>query len=218
VVDPTATAVRVERAQRWSGPPPILENGLSDRTLTLTHACDPAALSCRVDLHVVLPAPAALTATLTAGEVDVGLAAGEVEARVGAGDVILRAPAGEIVASTGSGALILDGAAGGAQLDVGEGSLAVVAGDLAEVTVAMGVGDVSLELSSTPEAVQVVASEGDLFAWLPAGTYDWEAESGDGVVSVAGLGDPGDGPPVDLVTGRGNIAVEGTVVPEIAAR
>lgn len=130
--------------------------------------------------------------------------------RLCAGEVELRAPADTAVNVTlGSGGLEVVGMHAALVADVGAGEVDVTDHGAGPVSVATGVGDVTLSFAEVPHAVEVVLSTGDAKITLPSGSYALDLRADGGAVEVSGVTDDPSGPPVVVEVAVGGITVSG---------
>lgn len=204
------TGVEVRRTLRWSGEPPEVHAWVEGGALRLDVDCRPFAWVCAVDTEVLLPADAAVQATLGSGSVRVIGVDGDHAVSTGAGDLELRGLVGALSASTGSGRLLAIETGGALTLDAGSGDVSVERASAPAVVASTGSGDVAIDLLDPPERVWVESGSGDVALALPSGTYHLSLRTGSGGVSVDGVtADDGAPAPIEVETGAGDVSVTG---------
>lgn len=189
-------SVTVRETRHYLFKQPTLERGVRNGVLTLEARCGGTlGVTCTSDLRVGVPAGAALTLDVGAGDVDArGIDVRRARLRSGSGDARL-----ELV---GEGRLV--------HARAGSGDIDVRVRDARVIDAQTDSGDVVVAASARPRRIRAVTDSGNVRIVVPAGQYATTPKTDSGNVTMDGISrNDRAGSAIEARTDSGDVTLSG---------
>lgn len=162
-----STQIVLERELRTASEDPAPDISTDGDRMTIDSWCGPGMCSGSLVLHV--PAGIDLEIESASGDLSVEGVTGSVSAHADSGNVSLSGLGGQVDASTSSGDVELDDVAGPVVVDTASGDIDVSTASLAAAVLSADSGDVSVDVSSDIDSIDIETVSGDVSVDVPDG-------------------------------------------------